>query len=165
LINENDSCCLSHKKIWISWLEFLVIMNLVKYETLTKEKLSEIFNSYRLKYSNANEWTEIFRGDLLNSDYVGLKPGSTVFVNTRNAPKTNRHLIIPKGTMPKNIGKVYDKRGFKADIGVDPCMSFCFVHLDYFKTKCIIDKLDEYENLSEEQLLEKLKNEYHELFN
>ncbi|MUP39851.1 ABC-three component system protein [Labilibaculum euxinus] len=164
LINENDSYCLSHKKVWISWLEFLVIMNLMKYEILTSENLSDIFNSYRLKYSNADEWTEIFRGDLLTSDYVGLKEDSTVVVNTRNAPKTNRHLIIPKGTMPKNIGKVYDKRGFRADIGVDPYTSFCFVHLDYFKTKCIIEKLDEYENLSEVQLLEKIKMEYHELF-
>lgn len=165
LINENDSCCLSHKKIWISWLEFLVIMNLMKYDILTSGNLSDIFNSYRLKYSNADEWTEIFRGDLLTSDYVGLKADSTVFVNTRNAPKTNRHLIIPQGTMPKNIGKVYDKRGFRADIGVDPCTSFCFVHLDYLKTKCIIDKLEEYEDLSEEQLLEKFKIEYHGLFN
>jgi hypothetical protein len=100
----------------------------------------------------------------MTSDYIGLKDNSTVIVTTRNPPKSTKNMIVRKGTMPNNIGKIYDKRGFKADIGIDPVTSFCFVHLDYFKSKCIIEKLDEYENLDEIQLIEKLKFEYNELF-
>ncbi len=163
LINEKESFCLSHKVVWVSWLEFLVIMNLMKYEELNSNLLSEIFNSYRLKYTDA-DWTGMFRSDLLKTDYVGLKEDSTIVVNTRCAPKTNRHLLIPKGKM-LDITQVYDKRGFRTDRGIDPYTSFNFVHLDFFKTKCIIEKLDEYQNLDEVSLIEKFKSEYNELFN
>ncbi|CAA0189688.1 ABC-three component system protein [Tenacibaculum maritimum] len=163
LINEKESCCLSHKTVWISWLEFLVIMNLMKYEELSSNLLSDIFNSYRLKYTEA-DWTGMFRSDLLKTDYIGLKEDSTIVVDTRCAPKTNRNLHIPRGKMP-DIAKVYDKRGFRTDRGIDPYTSFNFVHLDYFKTKCIVEKLDEYEHLSEADLIKKFKSEYNELFN
>lgn len=164
LINEKESSCLSHKKIWISWLEFLVIMNLMKYENINAEMLTDIFDTHRLKYSDAHDWTGIFRTDLLVSDYIGLKEDSIVFVNTRNAPKRTQHLLIPKGKMPITIGRVYEKRGFQTDKGLDPYTSFNFVHLDYFKTKCIIEKLEEYQKLNEDELLIKLKCEYNELF-
>lgn len=163
LIDEKESCCLSHKTIWISWLEFLVIMNLMKYEELSSEMLSELFNSYRLKYTDV-DWTAMFRKELLKTDYIGLKEDSTIVINTRCAPKTNRNLFIPKGKMP-NIAKVYDKHGFRTDRGIDPYTSFNFVHLDFFKTKCIVEKLDEYQNLDEAGLIEKFKSEYNELYN
>lgn len=163
LINEKESCCLSHKAVWVSWLEFLVIMNLMKYEELSSDLLSEIFNSYRLKYTDT-DWTGMFRSDLLKTDYIGLKEDSTIVVNTRCAPKTNRNLLIPRGKMP-DIAKVYDKRGFRTDRGIDPYTSFNFVHLDFFKSKCIVEKLEEYENLDEAGLIEKFKSEYNELFN
>jgi hypothetical protein len=164
LIDEKESSCLSHKAVWISWLEFLVIMNLMKGENLMKGMLSDLFNSYRLKYLNIDDWTGSFRNTLLESDYIGLKEDSTVVVNTRCAPKSNKYLIIKKGKMP-DIANVYDKRGFRTDIGIDPYTSFNFVHLDFFKSKCIIEKLDEYQNLDEIQLIEKIKIEYNELFN
>ena len=63
-----------------------------------------------------------------------------------------------------DIANVYDKRGFRTDRGLDPYTSFNFVHLDFFKSKCIVEKLDEYENLSEAKLIEKIKSEYNELF-
>lgn len=164
LICKDDASCLSHKKIWISWLEFLVIFNIAKNETIDNEALSNIFNSYRLKYANIDDWTSIFRTDLLTSDYIGLKDNSTVIVNTRGIPKTNKNLYIPKGKMI-NIVKVPDKRGFTTDKGIDPHTSFHFIHLDYFKTKCIIEKLDEYDKLNEIEIIEKFKSEYNELFN
>lgn len=163
LINEKELSCLSHKKVWISWLEFLVIMNMMKYEELNSDMLSELFNSYRLKFINTDDWTGIFRTDLLKSDYIGLKENSTVVVNTRNSPKTTMNLHFPKGRMI-DIGVVYEKRGFRTDMGLDPYTSFNFVHLDFFKTKCIIEKLDQYKNLSEPELIEKIKSEYNELF-
>jgi len=164
LIDEKASSCLSHKALWISWLEFLVIMNLMKDENLNSDMLSDLFNSYRLKFLNIDDWTTSFRKTLRESDYIGLKEDSTVVVNTRCAPKTNRNLIIKKGNMP-DIANVYDKRGFRTDRGIDPYTSFNFVHLDFFKSKCIIEKLDEYQDLNEIQLIEKIKIEYNELFN
>jgi hypothetical protein len=164
LVNENNTCDLSAKRIWISWLEFLVIMNVAKNEEICTDDLNLLFDSYRLKYSNIEDWTTIFRSELINSDYKGLKDGATVVVNTRNDPKANRNLYIPKGGMIRHIGKIYDKRGFKVDIGIDPCTSFSFVHLDFFKSQCIIQKLEQYQDMTEPELLQKLREEYHELF-
>ena len=160
LIIEGETGCFSHKEIWIAWLEFLTILNIVKYDPIQKTMLSDIFNQYRLKYIDGHGWTEV-RKDLGHSDYIGLKPDSTIFVSSKIPPRSS--FILKKGRVI-DIAKPYDKRGFKTDEGIDPFTSFDFVHLEHFKEVCIIRKLDEYQNLTEEQLLAKLKFEYHELF-
>ncbi|WP_462265719.1 ABC-three component system protein [Mucilaginibacter sp.] len=160
LIIEDETSCFSHKDIWIAWLEFLTILNIVKYDPIQKAMLSDIFNQYRLKYIDGQDWTEV-RNELVRSDYVGLKPDSTIFVSSKTPPKSTFYL--KKGTMI-DIAKPYDKRGFKTDNGIDPFTCFNFVHLEHFKEVCIIRKLDQYRNLNEQELLEKLKSEYHELF-
>jgi hypothetical protein len=162
LIDENEAYCLDTKNIWIAWLEFLTIMNIVKENSLTIQQLNETFDSIRLKYLDTNDWTDFVPNKLSKSDYLGLQPDSTVIVSTRTAPE--RPFIIPKGKIV-DIARTYDKSGFRTDKGIDPFTSFNFVHLDYFKKKCIIDKMAAYQNLSEQEFLALLKNEYNELFN
>jgi len=163
LIDENDSGCLSYKVIWIAWLEFLTIMNLIKCEPIEEGVVSEIFNSYRLKYYHIEDWTtDLSKTKLLKSDYLGLTPNATIIISSPNTPK--RVYKIPKGKLI-DIGIVYDKSGFRTDKGIDPFTSFNFVHIDYFKTECILNKLEEYQNLDEAGLITKLKQEYNELFN
>ncbi|MBF9254618.1 hypothetical protein I2I11_15035 [Pontibacter sp. 172403-2] len=161
LLIEDETCCFSQKEIWIAWLEFLTILNIVKYDPVQKTMLSEIFNNYRLKYIDGHGWTEV-RKDFGRSDYVGLKPNSTIFVSSKTPPKSS--FILRKGKLI-DIAKPYDKRGFKTDNGIDLFTCFDFVHLEHFKEVCIIRKLDEYRDLTEEHLLRKLQSEYYELFN
>lgn len=163
LIDESESDCLDTKNIWIGWLEFLTILNIVKDENITPHQLSEVFNSVRLKYTHVEDCTTLFQDHLSKSDYLGLKPRGTVIINSRNAPR--KPFRVSVGGMISNIKVPQDKRGFRTDLGLDPFQSFSFVHLDYFKTECILNRLEEYENLSEEQLFIKLKQEYDELFN
>jgi hypothetical protein len=163
LIDEQESNCLSYKIVWIAWLEFLTIMNLIKYEAIDVATVSTIFDSYRLKYSHTDDWTkDLLNTKLSKSDYLGLKAGATVVVSSRSTPK--RIFDIRKGRII-DIVKVYDKSGFRTDRGIDPFTSFDFIHIDYFKTKCILDKLEQYQNLDEAALITKLKQEYHDLFN
>ncbi|OFX53954.1 MAG: hypothetical protein A2066_00775 [Bacteroidetes bacterium GWB2_41_8] len=163
LIDETESHCLDTKNIWIGWLEFLTIFNIVKEENITPQQLSDVFNNVRLKYTHVEDCTTLFQDHLSKSDYIGLKPRGTVIINSKNAPR--KPFRVPIGGMINNIRIPQDKRGFRTDLGIDPFQSFSFVHLDYFKTECIINKLEEYQNLSEEQLFAKLKQEYDELFN
>lgn len=163
LIDETEEECLDTRNIWLGWLEFLTILNIVKEENITLQQLDEIFNSIRLKYTHVEDCTTLFQDHLSKSDYIGLKQGGTVIINSKNAPR--KPFRIPVGGMINNIKIPQDRRGFRTDLGIDPFQSFSFVHLDYFKTECILNKLAEYENLSEDQLLAKLKQEYHELFN
>jgi hypothetical protein len=162
LIMESEQECFSHEKIWIAWLEFLTILNIVKYENITQSMLSDIFINYRLKYINIDDWTDPhFREFIVRADYSGLKAGANVFIGSRERPKNTN--IIPAGRII-DISKPYDKTGFRTDKGVDPFTSFNFIHLDYFQTACIIKKAEQYRALSEEELLNKLKQEYNELF-
>lgn len=161
LIIEDDTTCFSQKQIWIAWLEFLTILNIVKYDPIDKGMLSEIFDNYRLKYIDGNGWTDV-RLDFGKSDYVGLKPDSTIFVGSKTPPKSA--FILRKGKII-DIAKPYDKRGFKTDNGIDPFTCFDFVHLEHFKEVCIIRKLDKYQNMNDVELLQTLKSEYNELFN
>lgn len=161
LITEKDDFCLSFNTVWIAWLEFLTIMNIVKEENINSEDLSDIFNTYRLKYVNIEDWTANVKEEYGKSDYYGMQPNSTVIISSKNPAKTK--FKIPKGTLI-DIGRPYDKSGFRTDKGLDPFTSFNFVHIDYFKTKCIVNKIEEYKNLNEEEIIAKLKNEYNDLF-
>ena len=162
LIDEDEISCLDTKNIWIGWLEFLTIFNIVKDENIDEKQLLEIFNCVRLKYTHVEDCTTLFKDKLSKSDYTGLKKGNTVVINSKNAPKKPFKFL---NGIPRDITKVQDVRGFRTDLGIDPFQSFNFVHLDYYKTECIINKLAEYENLNEAQLLTKLRQEYHDLFN
>ncbi|WP_299366717.1 ABC-three component system protein [Winogradskyella sp.] len=162
----DDKCPehLSIKNVWIAWLEFLTIMNIIKYENIESATLTEIFDAFRLKYSDKDDWTDLIKNDLLNSDYLGLTMDSTVVVSTKKAPRNN--FKLPKGKLV-NLVKVPDKKGMRTDNGINhPYNAFNFVHLEYFKTKCIQQRLELYENINDEnELLNILKNQYDELFN
>jgi len=162
LIDETEEQYLDTRNIWLGWLEFLTILNIVKEENITLQQLDDIFNNIRLKYTHVEDCTTLFQDHLSKSDFIGLKQGGTVIINSKNAPR--KPFRVPVGGMINNIKIPQDKRGFKTDLGIDPFQSFSFIHLDYFKTECILNKLEEYENLNEAQLLEKLKQEYNELF-
>src|SRR5690606_31935319 len=131
LIDEDEINCLDTKNIWIGWLEFLTIFNIVKDENIDEKQLVEIFDCVRLKYTHVEDCTTLFKDKLSKSDYTGLKKGNTVVINSKNAPKKPFKFL---NGIPRDITKVQDVRGFRTDLGIDPFQSFNFVHLDYYKT-------------------------------
>lgn len=162
LMNEKDDNCLTLSSLWLAWFEFLTIMNLMKYENISLNDLSDIFNRYCLKYVDTDDWTDRnIREDYGKANYIGMLPNSTVIVSSKQPAKTT--FKFPKGKLI-DISRPYDKSSFKTDIGLDPFTSFDFVHIDYFKIKCIVHKLDEYRDLTEQQIIDKLKEVYNDLF-
>jgi hypothetical protein len=163
LVNENENQALFERKIWLVWLEFLTILNVIKYKKFGEKELVEIFSCFRLIYSDsAKEWTYLIRDELLYSDYRGLKPDSNVFVGSKTKPLGT--LSIPRDKI-RNIVKVYDKNRFKTDAGIHPYTHFNFIHVTYLERVCIIEKLEQYAAIEDEEtLLEALKNQYNELF-
>lgn len=165
LVDSQDETVLLTDHIWRIWLEFLTIMNIVKYEQFDENNLNEMFNSFRLKYLNtAEDWLSRNQlGHLRNSDYKGLKFGSKIFIGTNNPPI--RTMRVPKGKLI-DIAKVYDKSKFLTDAGIDPFTSFEFIHTDYLQKNCIIEKLENYAAITDEgDLLNALKAEYEALLN
>ncbi len=163
LVNEKEINALVQKKIWLTWLEFLTILNIVKYKKFDQDELGEIFNSYRLIYSDSEkDWTFLLEDELKYADYNGLKAESNVFVGSKVAPVGN--LFLPRDKI-RNIDKVYDKSKFKTDLGIHPYTHFNFYHVSFLEKNCILEKLHSFEVIDNEQdLCEALKNEYNELF-
>lgn len=162
LMDEKNDDCLTLSSLWLAWFEFLTIMNLMKYDNISLNDLSNIFNRYCLKYVNTDDWTdENVRKDYGKANYIGVLPNSTVIVSSKQPPKTT--FRFPKGKLI-DISRPYDRFSFKVDKGLDPFTSFEFVHIEYFKIKCIVHKLEEYRGLSEPQIIDKLKEVYNDLF-
>jgi hypothetical protein len=163
LVDEKETQALYERKIWLVWLEFLTILNIVKYRKFGGDEMAEIFNTFRLIYSNSNEdWTYLIKEELPYSDYKGLMPNSNVFIGSKVTPL---NIVKLPGDKIRDIGKVYDKSRFKTDAGIHPYTHFNFYHVSYFDRVCIFDKLDKFETiLNEAELCEALKTEYNELF-
>lgn len=163
LLDHNKVDLLNTSQIWKVWLEFLTIMNIIKYETFGEAELGEIFNSYRLKFSSCEkDWTSLINTDLLYSDYTGLKIDGKVFVQTANSPANN--YILPRDKI-RDIAKTYDKSKFKTDQGIHPFTHFTFIHADHLKRDFLQKRLGLFENINDEAtLLNILKNEYNDLF-
>lgn len=161
LIFDKETSCFSYKQIWIAWLEFLTILNIVKFDPIQKAMLSDIFDKYRLKYIDGYGWTDL-RKNISKSDFNGVKPNSTIFISSKTPPKSS---YIIKRDKIIDIANPHFEEGFNINKGIDPLTCFDFVHLEHFKEVCIIRKLNEYQNLTEEELLLKLKSEYNEFFN
>jgi hypothetical protein len=163
LVDENENMALYERKIWLVWLEFLTILNIVKFKKLDEAEIGEIFNTFRLIYSNTDkDWTYLINEELKYSDYRGLSPESNVFIGSKAAPLDT--LNIPRDKI-RDISKVYDKDRFKTDAGIHPYTHFNFYHVGYLEKVCILQKLEVYEKITDEpELCEALKKEYNELF-
>lgn len=163
LVSKSDSVILFEKNIWLAWLEFLTVLNIIKYQAFGEEQITEIFNNYRLIYSNyPGEWTELLINELQYADYIGLADNALIFIGTDSRPSGTRK-VVP-GKLRPDISRVFDKSKFMTDGGFDPYNKFTFVHISYLQQECIITKLSEYRDKNEEELLAELKRQYNELF-
>jgi len=163
LVSGQGHEVLQGSKIWKAWLEFLTILNIIRPISWTDENLTSVFNRFRLLYSDiTGDWTEELQ-NLVYSDYRGLPIGGTVIVGTPNKP--NYRYEIEKGKIPK-ITRATEKILMKTDDGINfPFDSYRFVHIDYFTDKSLKDKLQEYEEIVDEnELVRKLKEQFDELF-
>lgn len=162
LIDKQSEDILLTKKIWIIWLEFLTILNIIKYDNFSGDELPEIFDSIRLIYSDTEEdWaTEI--KNIVYSDFKGLPKDGIVIVGMSKPPEDETFIINKTIPMIAHAKKNQDRDRLKIDAGINfPFDDFKFVHIDYFKGKSIIKKHAEYSSLDDDAtLLQKLKEEY-----
>ncbi|MBE8714792.1 ABC-three component system protein [Sphingobacterium hungaricum] len=160
LLDQASPNVLNGRNIWIAWLEFLTIVNIMEYTDVEEADLKKLFNSFRLLYSDTtNDWTfEVQK--MIHADYHGLPSGSVVVIGTNSSPLDGLYEIEAK-TIP-NLMRVTNKGLMQTDNGIKfPFDHYRFVHLDSFKKKCIIDKIAEYSHIfDEQQLLTKLQEEY-----
>ncbi len=160
--SKND---LLSKELWITWLEYLIILNLVKDNDITEGTLEENFNSFRILFSNTTkDWSAQFK-EITQSDFRGLSQNGCIIVSTKSKPDK---YIIPSNAID-DIIRANNVQAVEMliDEGVEhPFKSYKLIHLYAFQKKCIIEKEEDYRDynsLSEQELIAKLKAEYEEL--
>lgn len=161
LIHNEDEACLSRKGLWITWLEFLVVLKIIGENPQTEHELEDIFNKYRVMYSSSKEdWGNLFKDRIAYSDYKGLNDNACIIFANEILPQKT---IVKKG-MISNIARHIPRKQMKIDEGVNnPFESFTHIHIHAFQKDCIIDKEQDYnhfDNTNEGELFQKLKQEY-----
>lgn len=166
LIDQDKGEELETRNIWILWLEFLTIVNIVKEQVHTVDNLSDIFDQYRLLFSDTNgDWChEIPK--LVYSDYKGLKKGGLVIVGVEKPPEDETYIIDGSIPLIAQVRSSQDREQLKIDDGFGfPFDEFKFIHIDFFKRESIIKRHQEYAAIANDQtLLDKLKEVYGEVF-
>lgn len=182
IINEEGGIKLNEELIYITWLEFLTLINIAKEVACNQNDLEAVFSMTRLLYKNTHEdWqSDDFLGDCLSSNYLGLNENGTVFIKTKSNPiagniayyKLEKGSLVPRidafrkkyenGTLAvNNIGSaVSDVDEFAFD-------KFNFVHFEYLKKYMLIENSENfktYKKANENELLIKLKEEYGKVF-
>ncbi|MCJ7932755.1 MAG: hypothetical protein MUW56_03740 [Chryseobacterium sp.] len=182
LINENNGVKLNDELIYLTWLEFLTLINIAKEVSCSQNDLESIFSMTRLLYKNTNDdWQGAnFLRDCLSSNYVGLNENGTVFIKTKSNPiagniayyKLEKGSLVPRidtfrknyenGTLTvNNIGSaVSDVDEFAFD-------KYNFIHFEYLKKYMLIENSEDfkdYKKSNKHELLIKLKEEYGKVF-
>ena len=166
LISESQKEDIDREFIWIIWLEFLTILNLVKGKIHSEKELEEIFNNHRLLYSKTkNDWAEEL-DKIIHSDYKGLKRNGLVIIGTEKSPDNNVFIIDKTIPLITSAKKTIDRDQLKIDEGMGyPLEEYTFIHFDYFKKGCISLRHEEYvEILDDQKALEKLTSLYNDFF-
>jgi len=182
LLNEKEKCKLNNKAIYVTWLEFLTIINIVKSKEHSKDNLEEIFNIARLLYKDTDkDWqASEFLEECLCFNYENLKPGGTVLIKTNVKPvipRLNHYRIERKSILPRidrlkcqfnngEIGNIFidDASGQIREFVFD---QFNFMHFEFLKEYLLVWDNEDFKDFNasnKDELLLKLKDVYGKLF-
>ena len=183
LINENEGMKLNDELIYLTWLEFLTLLNIAKEVACSQNDLEGIFSMTRLLYKNTNDdWqNDSFLEDCLSSNYFGLNENGTVFIKTKSNPIAGNiaYYKLEKGSLVPRIDafrKSYENGTLSVvddvarpvnDIKDFVFDKFNFVHFEYLKKYMLIENSENfktYKKSNEHELLIKLKEEYGKVF-
>jgi hypothetical protein len=158
LVSDRPAEDLIEKKLWASWLELLIIVNVCHDTPFGWTDIEECLKSVRLLYANIDEdWIKHIES-ILRSDFRGLQKNGCVIVSTKSRPDDleiiNRTIVnISRGLAEQQIdeGSEWTVNDFK------------YVHLYAFQRGAIITKLEEYKDFTladRTSLRQKLREEF-----
>ena len=184
LLDKNDLSTLRDELVYITWLEFLTFLNVIKSKNCSTNELIESQSIIRLLFNiNDKEWLgDNFITDCLSYDYENLSEEGTIFIKTRNNPSKIKDYSIKRGAIVPSISAIKNKylegvpiyNGEGSDIFNAESESkefifdkYNFVHFEYLKYIMLVENSDEYQPFNrsnEAELLIKLREEYGKVF-
>lgn len=182
LLNERDPSKLNNELIYLTWLEFLSIINIAKEKKHNCENLEDVFNVLRLIYRDTDSgWQDSeFLRECIESDYSNLKTGGTVLIKTNKLPPRAdiSHYKIDKESVVSRIDHLRNEfnGGNVGDVFINNASSelkefafdkYNFIHFEYIKEFLLVANCKDYASYKRaniNELKEKLKKEYGKLF-
>ena len=182
LLNERESSKLNNQLIYLTWLEFLCIINIAKEKGHNRNDLEDVFNALRLIYRDTDaSWQDSeFLNECIESDYPNLKIGGTVLIKTNKLPAKAdiRHYKIDKESVISRIDHLRSQfeKGNSGDIFINNASGdlrefafdkYNFIHFEYVKEFLLVANSKDYASFSSRNIDElqiKLKEEYGKLF-
>lgn len=160
LIKHTPEFCVSDRKLWVSWLEFMTLSLMIDGKQpadLTMDYVNDLHKKRRLLYSNSKEdWSKFIR-NIDHTDMDGIEDGAIVIVsNDCQLPPTKA--MIDYSKLAVDIGLI-NSRPF--DFTKAPrATPSRILHLDGIHAQCINNKEDEYDCKDYQTTIDKIKNEY-----
>jgi hypothetical protein len=162
LISKENKETILSEKLWISWLEYLIVLQIVKGKVLNNQELCRIFNNIRLIHSDTyKDWFKIMN-DIFETDLYGLSEKGILIVSTNQKPEYN---LINEGLI-NDISNASSVSEFKTDNANHPLSQFKFIHIKAFE-KLITDNQSDlnsnYTGININKLETKLKEIFDEI--
>jgi len=141
LLAGDPTCRLIDKKLWLSWVELLVISILLDDpQKVDDAYIEDLRMRRRLLYSGASvDWTELIES-IARSNFAGLNDNAIVLVTNAVFPKRRRL------NLSKIISDIGQAGGLEMDIGFAalPKKEIKLMHLDALHNECLAEKEDIY---------------------
>lgn len=161
LVKDTPVHCISHRKLWISWLELLSLSVLIdekKTEELNMQYIEELQRKRRLLYSNTTtDWCTILR-EIVTTTIEGLDDDAILFISNNCTHPPHQYDIDVKRLLP-DISRVspakFDFTNSKKQTKLSR-----LIHIDGLHLHCVNLKEFEYPCHDQYETIEKIKNEY-----
>lgn len=167
ILAKQDDSELEKKKIWITWLELLTILNIAKSKNHLKTDLPELFKKFRLFYSDIDgDFFLEHLDDLPKLDYTGLENGGIVIVSSNCEALGNSH-VLNLNKITTDITRLRIEYDIEA-IGIDNAKEFPFdkykyMNISAFKEGSLTHRCEEFRELNIPDCVIKLKQLYEQL--
>jgi hypothetical protein len=172
LLNGQDPKATLQRPLWLAWLEVLTILNITKQKIYGKADFEDMFKSIRCFYSQTEkDFFVVHLEDLAKSDYRGLKKGGLVIVASERPAVKGEHILNLKD-IPEDISRVMKREhainNISNTVDIDsasefPLEKFRFANISAFKEGPISDDYTQFENITVEEIIPKLKLLYEQL--
>lgn len=163
-IGDNKGCSCISKKLWVSWLEYLIVLSFITDDKIDISLVQSYFNEKRLLHSNTeSSWLEIIP-ELVKHNTNGLKANSTVIVSTNSTPSSKSKRRFNAGILPN----IFEVR-CQDILTIDQALNFKsikeIIHITAFELDCILESesvFNEINILDIEKIISVLKTKIYE---
>jgi hypothetical protein len=161
-IGDNIGCNCISKKLWISWLEYLIVLSFITNDIIDISFVQSYFDRKRLLYSETeSSWLEIIP-ELIKHNTNGLKANSTVIISTNSTPPSRRRF---NAGMLTNIFQVRCPDILTIDQAHNIKSIKEIIHITAFELDCILEAesvFNEISILDIEKIISVLKTKIYE---